>query len=225
MRQLVAVIVVAACKKEEPAHAPLPPPPSSVVAHADAGAADAALADAGAPLVDLLRAVPITITVSSTVVNPAIVPAHLVDRDLGTAWNSATGELVGAWIEATLPSGARAAEIRMTVGHTGHGKHGEDYFTMNPRIKGVSVWSGDTLLGNVKLDVSNRALQTIADRAWRIHHGRREMDHPPPRHLLQILVRQGVGHRRILDLRPSGQATRRDGLSHARRAVAETDVF
>src|ERR1700740_2994830 len=84
--------------------------------------ADAAPA-AGQPpaTIELLHAVDARVTVSSQVVNATIKPEHLADRDLQTAWNSRTGDLVGAWIEIELPPKVVAKQIRMTIGHTGTG--------------------------------------------------------------------------------------------------------
>jgi hypothetical protein len=48
-------------------------------------------------------------------------------------------ELVGAWFEVSVEDGAWIPELRMTVGHTGTGPKGEDYFVMNPRIKAVDI--------------------------------------------------------------------------------------
>jgi len=39
-----------------------------------------------------------------------------------------TGELVGAWIEVSVPAGARIRELRLTVGFTAAGPRGEDYY-------------------------------------------------------------------------------------------------
>ncbi|MBL0219598.1 MAG: hypothetical protein IPQ07_37755 [Myxococcales bacterium] len=158
------------CHKDAaPAPAGGATPPVSAPTSPGSGSGVAAPIDAGvgapapAALVELLHAVPTTVRVSSRVANPAIKPAHLVDRDLSTAWNSATGELVGAWIEVTVPELATIAELRMTVGHTGKGPKAEDYFTMNPRIKKVAVWgSGTTAIATFVLDPDRRDLQTLA---------------------------------------------------------------
>lgn len=127
---------------------------------------DAAVADASAvapPMIELLHAVPAMVRVSSTVANTTITPEQIVDHDLNTAWNSATGELANAaWVEVTIPGPATFAELRLTVGHTGKGPKGEDYFTMNPRIKKVTVYRDDgRVLGTFPLDVEKRDLQTI----------------------------------------------------------------
>src|SRR5215475_8838625 len=49
----------------------------------------------------------------------------------------------------------------MTAGHTGRGPHGEDYFTMNPRITQVSVLRGGNAAGTFKLDPNKRELQNL----------------------------------------------------------------
>ena len=111
--------------------------------------------------VELLHGVASTVQVSSTVKNRSILPEHLVDGDFKTAWNSVTGELVGAWLEVSVEDGAHIQELRMTVGHTGTGRKGEDYFVMNPRIQAVDVVADGKAAGRVKLDVGRRALQII----------------------------------------------------------------
>lgn len=60
-------------------------------------------ADPVPQFVNLLSAVPTTVSVSSTVANADHLPEHLVDGKLATAWNSKTGELVDAWIGVRLP--------------------------------------------------------------------------------------------------------------------------
>jgi hypothetical protein len=112
--------------------------------------------------VDLLHAVPATIRVSSRVRNKTILPQHIADGSMQTAWNSHTGELVGAWIDVTVESGAQIGELRLTVGHTGTGKKHEDYFTMNPRIVKVRLLRDGQAETIVTLDPESRDLQTIA---------------------------------------------------------------
>jgi hypothetical protein len=153
-------LVVAACKPSasDPPHASgsnAAVTPPAVQAPAAQAPADAGTAPA---MVELLHATPSTIRVSSRVANKAIVPAHIADRDLSTAWSSRTGDLVGAWVDVTVP-GAHIAELRFTVGHTGKGAHGEDYFTMNPRIRKVTLLDGKTELATIALDVAKRELQ------------------------------------------------------------------
>ncbi|HMG21495.1 MAG TPA: hypothetical protein VK607_09275 [Kofleriaceae bacterium] len=88
MRAVWVAVVLLGCRKAEPP-APAPSPPAAPAAITDAGAAaaiaDAVPGDTGVAQVELLRSVPSTVRVSSTVRNKAILPAHLVDRDLSTA--------------------------------------------------------------------------------------------------------------------------------------------
>jgi len=59
-------------------------------------------------------------------------------------------------------AGATIDEVRLTVGHTGKGPNGEDYFTMNPRITKVTLLDGaETPLGTFPLDPEKRELQSI----------------------------------------------------------------
>jgi hypothetical protein len=111
--------------------------------------------------VELIRNVlGVHVGVSSQVKNSRIVPEHLIDRDTNTAWNSRTNRMAGAWLEVRAP-GSSIHELRLTVGHTGTGPKGEDYFTMNPRIVKIAIDSAD---GRhlVTLDPESRQLQTIA---------------------------------------------------------------
>jgi len=111
--------------------------------------------------VNLLRNVPATIAVSSTVDNATIVPQHLVDGSLDTAWNSRTDDLVGAWIAVRLPHGVHVTAIKLTAGFTHVDKtRRQDYFVWNARIKQLRV-THDGKSTDVTLDVDNRGLQTI----------------------------------------------------------------
>ena len=158
------VVLLIACKKDAPSQ-PAPAPPTvaepKVAITADAAVADSLAIDAGPALVELLHAVPSTVRVSSKVKNKAIKPQHLVDHDLQTAWNSMTGDLAGAWIEVPVPEGSTVEEIRLTVGHTGKGKKGEDWFLMNPRIWRVIVAADGTEQPPVELDITRRGLQSL----------------------------------------------------------------
>lgn len=116
--------------------------------------------DAGRSI-SLLGAVPATVRVSSTVNNPKILPKHMVDRSFDTAWNSVTGQLVGAWIEVSIDD-AQIEQVKLTVGHTGKSAKGEDYFTMNPRIAEVAITDDGKPLGTFPLDIAKRELQAIA---------------------------------------------------------------
>src|SRR3990167_4374331 len=117
-------------------------------------------APAAAAPVELLHNVPSRIAVSSAVESKTIEPRHLVDGDRTTAWNSATGDLVGGWIEFAVPAEVTVDEIRLIVGHTGKGKEG-DYFPLNHRIKRVRVLRDDTKVGDFDLDPNSRELQAI----------------------------------------------------------------
>ena len=110
--------------------------------------------------IELIHHVNTLITVSSLVQNAAIKPADLVDGDLATAWNSRTGDVIGAWIYVEVAP-AHVDQIRMTAGHTGKGAHGEDYFTMNVRVREVAVLDGARVVAKAKLDVERRDLQSI----------------------------------------------------------------
>jgi hypothetical protein len=111
--------------------------------------------------VNLLVSTPTTVAVSSTVANAAILPDHLVDGKLSTAWNSQTGELAGAWISVRLPADARVTSVKLTAGFTHKDKRFGDLFTQNPRIKKVRISQGGRVLAEKALDVENRGLQTI----------------------------------------------------------------
>ena len=113
------------------------------------------------PQVNLLTKVSTVVAVSSTVANKAIVPAHLVDGDPTTAWNSRTGQLVGAWLAVRIPAGATVSSIKLTVGYTKQDPKLGDLFTENPRIKRVRVTHGTTQVDKT-LDIANRKLQEIA---------------------------------------------------------------
>jgi hypothetical protein len=111
--------------------------------------------------VNLLTAVPTTVAVSSTVANRAILPHHLVDGDPTTAWNSRTGDLVGAWIAVRVPDGAHVSAVRLTAGFTRRDPRLGDLFTGNPRIKKVRVTHRTTVVER-ELNVDDRGLQDIA---------------------------------------------------------------
>ena len=138
---------------------------AGAVASAVAGVGTFAAADPApvppAPPINLLLVAPSVVAVSSSVANGAILPEHLVDGDLKTAWNSRTGELVGAWIAVRVPTTAHVTSIRMTAGFTRADKGG-DLFTMNPRIRKVRVSGGrDSKRIEMALDPDVRGLQDI----------------------------------------------------------------
>jgi hypothetical protein len=150
--------LVLACSKSPKPNAegsgsagPTPPPMDAPVV--------VAAPDGGPVLVDLFRTVPLEVEVSSRVANSKIKLEHLVDRDLKTAWNSRTDALNNA-ISIEIPKDVTVYEVRMTVGHTGTGPKGEDYFTMNRRITRVRLTGKFAELQSA-LDPNVRGLQVI----------------------------------------------------------------
>lgn len=93
--------------------------------------------------------------VSSVYRDRASQALHLVDGDLETAWNSKTGDLVGAYIEVRVPAEAEVVALAMTPGFTkGSGDH--DLFLGNHRVSRVRVSRDGTPLGELPLDVASR---------------------------------------------------------------------
>lgn len=123
-------------------------------------AAPPAEAPAGQPSVDLLKAVRTDLSVSSAYHDEPEQARRLVDGDLATAWNSRTGELVGAAIEVRLPVEVEVESIAMTAGYTRRGE-GTDLFTGNHRIRKVAVSRDGTELGRFDLDVESRELSEL----------------------------------------------------------------
>lgn len=117
-------------------------------------------APAQAQPIDLLRATRVDLAVSSPYRDRLTQAAALVDGDLETAWNSRTGDLVGAWIEVRLPANAQVSGIAMTVGFTR--RNGEsDLFTGNHRITRARILRDGQLIGEHALNPDSRELQTI----------------------------------------------------------------
>jgi hypothetical protein len=114
--------------------------------------------------VDLLHAVAADLAVSSTYRNQRGQADALIDGDLETAWNSRTGELTTSWIEVRLPASAMVSSIAMTVGFTHVSERGTDLFPGNHRVRRVRVLHDGVLVGEHTLDVSSRALQSVAVR-------------------------------------------------------------
>lgn len=119
-----------------------------------------AIATAHADPVNLLARPGAIVNVGSTVANKAIKPAHLVDGKLDTAWNSRTGDLVGAWIVVRLPANVKVQSVKLTVGFTKVDPKLGDLFVENPRIKKVRVSHGKTVVDQ-DLDIANRGLQEV----------------------------------------------------------------
>jgi hypothetical protein len=176
MKQLLAlaVVVTLGCgSTPEPAPAPVDPPVVSAAPPPSPEVAPAAVEEAPAPApivevapavaldeVDLLRAVPARVAVSSAYHDDATQVAHIADGDLTTAWNSRTGDLVGAWIELEVPADASVRAIAMTVGFT-RTTDRSDLFLGNHRVSRVRVSRGAEVLGEHDLDTSSRALVEI----------------------------------------------------------------
>jgi hypothetical protein len=110
--------------------------------------------------VDLLRSVRTDLAVSSVYRDQAIQTARLVDGDLETAWNSRTGELAGAWIEARIPASATVTSIALTAGFT-KVNDGTDLFTGNHRVSRIRVLRDGTEVGSFALNVESRELQSF----------------------------------------------------------------
>ncbi len=166
-----------ACRSVELPHgAPAPSAsPSSVgavapVPSAVASAAPSAVSPAPAALVDLLRVVPATVAVSSSVDNPRDYPEHLVDGKLETAWNGRTGDLHG-WMGFSVPSDAHVDHVEIVPGYAHTSKAGVDLFLANHRIAKVRVLRAQTgaspsdegfvVLREATLDTSKPELQAI----------------------------------------------------------------
>jgi hypothetical protein len=139
--------------------------PASVVSGAatvaellDAGV----LADARPPVqfVNLLTHTASEIAVSSNVDNPYDVPDHLVDGRNETAWNSKTGDLVGAWIDIKLPADSQVGALGIVVGFDHKNKDG-DLFTMNHRIKKIRILSNGTLVKEHAFSTDMREMQFV----------------------------------------------------------------
>jgi len=114
-----------------------------------------------APLVNLLTSAPSTIAVSSTVDNVKIRPEHIADGKLDTAWNSATGQIIGAWVAVRVPVGARIKQIKLTPGFSSVDKRLGDLFTKNARIRKLRLYHAGRPIKDVTFDPARRDLQTI----------------------------------------------------------------
>src|SRR5688500_10384326 len=158
MRAVLLVLLLGCGGEAEIRSEPAPAAGETVV---EPSAEEPAVREPEAPAVDLLHAVPTRVRSSSAYRDDVAQVAKLFDGDLATAWNSRTGDLVGAWIEVTLPDDARVTEIQMTVGFP-HEQRGRDLFTGNHRVRQVRVSRGESVLGTFELDVESRELQPIA---------------------------------------------------------------
>lgn len=176
----LALITVGACKKNEPAPTPVTAPTVTDAASATttsttptqtstagptipsiADAAPAAASPIAAPVgEDLVRRLALTVRASSTT-GGSTTADKMLDNDLTTAWNSRTGDLVGAWFETTVPAGVTVQSFAMTAGFT-HRSGANDLFAGNHRTERVRVSLNGVAVGEFALDPESRALQTFA---------------------------------------------------------------
>ncbi|MGE0785186.1 MAG: hypothetical protein AB7S26_05815 [Sandaracinaceae bacterium] len=110
---------------------------------------------------DLLEHVATDLAVSSAYRDRASQIAALVDGDLETAWNSRSDDLVGAWIEVRIPTGAQVTGLEMTSGFT-HRTARADLFTGNHRVTRVRVTRDGAEVGVYPLDPESREMQRIS---------------------------------------------------------------
>jgi hypothetical protein len=87
----------------------------------------------------LLWGGPSAVSVSSTVANKSDRPSQLVDGVAATAWNGATGDLVGASISFAVPADAAITELVITAGFDGTSSAGKDLFTSNYRLRKLRI--------------------------------------------------------------------------------------
>jgi hypothetical protein len=88
--------------------------------------------------VDLLHAVGTELAVSTVYRDQRAQAERLVDGDVASVWNSATGDLVGAWIEVRLPADASVSAISLIPGFPGMAGS-RDLFRGNHRVASVRV--------------------------------------------------------------------------------------
>jgi hypothetical protein len=112
------------------------------------------------PPVDLLRSVRTDLAVSSAFRDRSSQAVLLADGDLQSAWNSRTGDLVGAWIEVRLPASVTVTSIELTAGFTKQTAD-KDLFTGNHRISRVRVTREGVEVGTYALDPESRELQSL----------------------------------------------------------------
>lgn len=109
------------------------------------------------PAVDLLHAVSAEVAVSSVYRDQASQAAHLVDGDAETAWNSRTGELVGAFIEVRLPANVEVESVALIPGFA-RVRGDNDLFLGNHRVARVRVLRDGAEVGTFPVDTSSRTL-------------------------------------------------------------------
>lgn len=127
----VALLVLAACTRSS---ATSPPPAASVLSVAPSGTAPALPA-----AVNVLWGGPSAVRVSSTVANTSDRPSQLVDGVAATAWNGASGDLVGASITFAVPADVALTELVITAGFDGTSAAGKDLFASNYRLRKLRI--------------------------------------------------------------------------------------
>jgi hypothetical protein len=161
---LTALLVLIGCGESAPAEAPpadpaagSAPAPTEAPTPAGSEAPPAAPPEPAAalPELELLHAVPSRVAVSSAYRDDATQVGRLVDGDLETAWNSRTGDLVGAWIELELPTDVAVRAIAITPGFT-HVTPRADLFPGNHRVSRVRIHRDGAVLAEHDLDVERR---------------------------------------------------------------------
>ncbi len=172
---LIALALVVACGSDEEQATTAPDPAPEAPPEAETSPAEPTEPEAppepeGDP-VDLLQAVPTTVKVSSAYRDRSSQVPRLFDGDDQTAWNSATDDLVGSWIEVELPEDATVDHLEMTAGYLKSGGD-TDLFTGNHRVSKVKVLREGQEVGSYDLLASSRALQSIpasgGGGTWRI---------------------------------------------------------
>lgn len=110
--------------------------------------------------IELLHNARTVLGVSSSSNSQKLSPRSMVDRDFETAWNSQTGDLIGAQISLEVPAAAHVNTLKLTVGFTGSNKKG-DLFVRNHRLRKIALARNGLRIGEFGLDPENRGFQTI----------------------------------------------------------------
>ena len=111
--------------------------------------------------VNLLTAVPAQVVVSSVSSPGMSGPSRMVDGRLDTAWNSRSGDLVGAWVAVSLPADAQVTGLRLVPGYL-RNYQGVEQWERNHRIRRIAVWHDGAPVGEFDLDPSRPEAQAIA---------------------------------------------------------------
>lgn len=161
---ILLVLAVACGSDEETTEAPTTPAPETTATETpeapEAPEEPEAPPEPEGDPVDLLQAVPTTVKVSSAYRDRSSQVPRLFDGDDQTAWNSATDDLVGSWIEIELPADASVDHFEMTAGYLKTGGD-TDLFTGNHRVSKVKVLREGEEVGIYDLDTDSRSLQSI----------------------------------------------------------------